>query len=230
MKINEDFISSLKGIGIFIFYFLMLLLKTTLLDLLNNLNASNTILNGYSLIYSTLLTLIIMYFFKERLKNDFFDLKKNHKEYLSKYLKYWYIALALMALSNFVILQILPESLPANEETLRNLFLINPIIIFASAVLVAPFLEELIFRGAFRQMLKTDFLFILMSGFVFSAFHVLTSVESLIELLYIIPYAIPGFAFAMVLVKCQNIFVPIGLHLLHNGILMSLQFFILLFG
>lgn len=227
---NRDFILGIKGIGIFLFYFASLLLKGILTEFLYEANISENLTNLYSLTFSVLVTLIIVYLFKEKLKTDFNDLKENHKNYFSKYLKYWYIALALMALSNLIILQFIPDSLPANEENLRELFLLNPIIIFISAVLVAPILEELVFRGSFRYMFKNNILFVFMSGFVFSAFHVFTSSETLIEFLYIIPYAIPGFAFAIVLTKCKNIFVPIGLHFIHNGVLMSLQFFVLLFG
>ena len=105
-----------------------------------------------------------------------------------------------------------------------------PIYTFISAVIIAPFLEELVFRKSFRDMFSNNLLFIILSGLTFGAFHVIGSFETLFDLIYIIPYSIPGFVFAYTLSKSKNIFVPIGLHFLHNGILMALQTFLMLFS
>jgi membrane protease YdiL (CAAX protease family) len=69
-----------------------------------------------------------------------------------------------------------------------------------------------------------------MSAFVFGGLHVFSSAETLIDLLYIIPYGAPGFVFAYMLSKTDNIFVPMGFHFMHNGILVALQILLLLVG
>ena len=69
-----------------------------------------------------------------------------------------------------------------------------------------------------------------MSGLIFGCMHVLGSAETLTDLLYIIPYGIPGCAFAYILCKTDNIFVSMGFHFLHNGLLVALQFILLIFG
>ena len=61
-----------------------------------------------------------------------------------------------------------------------------------------------------------------MSGLIFGALH-LTVATSLKELLFIIPYSIPGFIFAYTLTKSKNIFVPISLHTMHNTLMILLQ-------
>ena len=78
--------------------------------------------------------------------------------------------------------------------------------------------------------ISNNIIYILTSGLVFGSLHVIGSLKNLYELVYIIPYSIPGFIFAYVYIKSKNIMVPITLHFIHNGILMSLQIFILLFG
>jgi membrane protease YdiL (CAAX protease family) len=55
-----------------------------------------------------------------------------------------------------------------------------------------------------------------------------SSYEHLTDLLFIIPYSIPGFIFAYVYTKSKNICIPISLHFIHNGIMMSLQILLLL--
>ena len=73
----------------------------------------------------------------------------------------------------------------------------------------------------------TVILFILLSGLVFGSMHVIGTCEHLIDLLFIIPYSIPGFIFAYCHVKSKNIFVPISLHLIHNSLMMILQIVLL---
>ena len=101
---------------------------------------------------------------------------------------------------------------------------------FITAVILAPVIEELVFRQAFRNIITNNWLFIIISGLVFGSLHVITSYETPTDLLYLIPYSAPGIIFAYTLVKSKNIFVPMGLHFIHNGLLLSLQFVVLIFG
>ena len=73
-------------------------------------------------------------------------------------------------------------------------------------------------------------LFIIISGIIFGGLHVITGFSSPIDLLYLIPYCAPGFAFAYILADSDNIFIPISLHFMHNGILIALQFMLLIFS
>ena len=172
----------------------------------------------------------MFYIYRKEIKKAWLDLKKNHKLYFQKYLKYWFVLLALMMISNFIILMLKPNSIAGNEEAVRQMFNDMPIYTFISAVIFAPFLEELVFRKSFRFMFSDDIVFIILSGLTFGAFHVVGNVETIFDLVYLIPYSIPGFVFAYALTKSKNIFVPIGLHLIHNGVLMALQVFIMLFS
>lgn len=184
----------------------------------------------YTILFQVGLISVIAYVFRKDLKRDLKDLKKNHESYFKEYLKYWFIALGLMMVSNLIIIMLNSGDIANNEELIREMFDETPIYTFISAVLIAPLLEELVFRKSFRYMFNNDTLFIIMSGLVFGAFHVIGSFETAFDLIYIIPYSIPGLVFAYTLVKSKNIFVPIGLHFLHNGILMSLQFLLMFFS
>ena len=114
-----------------------------------------------------------------------------------------------------------------NQEYVVKILENFPIYALLSTVIIAPLTEELIFRLNFRKIFKTDILFIIISGLVFGIMH-LSVASSFLELIYIIPYSIPGFIFAYTLKKSNNIFVPIFLHLLHNGVMMILQILITL--
>ena len=184
----------------------------------------------YMIAFELILMAIIVYLFKDKLLADIKDIRQNHQKYFSKYLKFWILSVGVMMVSNLLIGLIVPDALPSNEEALRELFEKSPFYIFFSAVLFAPIVEELVFRQGFRYIFKTKTLFILISGLVFGSLHVLTSYSSPVELLYIIPYSAPGLAFAYILTKTENILVTMGFHFMHNGILVALQFLILILG
>ena len=162
------------------------------------------------------------------LKKDIADLKKNHKTYFQKYFKYWFLLLGLMMISNLFITLFTTNDIANNEQAVRETFEIAPIYMFISSVFIAPFLEEFVFRKGIRNIFSNNICFILCSGLLFGGMHVITSFTEYSELLYVIPYSIPGFIFAYLLVKTDNILVPASMHFMHNGILMSLQMLMLL--
>lgn len=230
MKTNIK--KNLIGTGVFLFYFFASELQALPFWIMG-VN-TETLPTFVKVIYMTCFQIALVgsiaYIFRKDLKANLKDLKKNHQKYFKEYLKYWFIALGLMMASNLIIMMISPGNIANNEEAIREMFSETPIYTFISAVIIAPLLEELVFRKSFRYMFSDDILFIIMSGLVFGAFHVIGSFETLFDLIYIIPYSIPGWVFAYTLVKSKNIFVPISLHFLHNGILMSLQFLLMFFS
>ena len=172
---------------------------------------------------------IIFLLFHEYIEKSFKDLKKNHKKYFQKYFKLWFLILGIMMTSNALI-NIINGGVAGNEEAIRELFKINPFYIFFVSVFIAPFVEELIFRQGIRNLIKNDTLFIIVSGLIFGGLHVFGNIETPLDLLYLIPYCTPGFVFAYILTKTNNCLVPASLHFIHNGVLMSLQFFVLIFS
>jgi uncharacterized protein len=188
---------------------------------------SNTIKYVYLALYELLMLVIIIYMFQSHLKEKLQDLRKNHQHYFTEYFKYWLLAFGLMALANMVI-QMFGGDVASNQNAIDEIFNDNPLYVFYSAVIIAPLLEELVFRLGFRYIFKTDYLFIIFSGLTFGFIHILAAENIVNELIFLIPYSIPGFVFAYVLTKSKNIFVPIGLHFMHNGFLMAIQFLVLL--
>ena len=96
-------------------------------------------------------------------------------------------------------------------------------------LIYAPIIEELIFRRSIRNIIPINSLFILVSGLVFGGLHVVTGYTGPIDLLYLIPYCTPGFIFAYILTKTDNVLVSASIHFMHNGILVAIQIFSYLF-
>jgi len=225
-----NFKNILTGIGVIFFYLFTSTFVTEILSGLGiNYDKLSTPLKSTCLIiYQILMTLVIVYIYKKTIITDFKTFIKNNIKYFKKYIKYWFLMLILMISSNLIVTFFTTTDIANNQNTIIETLKVAPIYTFILTVFVAPILEELVFRLSFRKIFSNSILFILLSGLVFGSMHVIGTCEHLIDLLFIIPYSIPGFIFAYVYTKSKNICVPISLHFIHNGIMMSLQILLLI--
>lgn len=236
-KLNyEQLKKDLLGAGICIGVFLLYYTSQYFIDIpfaifgrsVNDLNY--TLRTIYVIFYQLCILGIIMLIFKDKIKHDFIDFKKNKNKYLNSYFKLWFLILVLTMASNAIIMLINNGEVANNEEAINSIFDKNPIYVYLAATFIAPITEELVFRLGLRRWFRTDILFIILSGLLFGLAHTVGQINVLTDYLYIIPYSIPGFVFGYLLTKTDNIFVPISMHMFHNGILMGLQIFALLFS
>ena len=218
------------GILVILSYFLLPTLIKYVIAYLANGSLSEEVSVILSIIIEVLTLAVILLLFNKRIKENYIDLKKNHKKYFSKYFKFYLIGLAIMYISNAILIFAFNGGLAGNEETIRSILLVHPIYVYISAVLIAPSVEELVFRGAIKNIIPNSILYILCSGLIFGGMHLVGNVTSIIDLLYIIPYSSLGIAFAYIYSKTDNIFVTMMLHTMHNGILISIQIAVMLFG
>ena len=207
---------------------------TTILELIvlyslkvNVNNMSITAKTIYLISCEVLIMGIIGLLNHKKLEKNIKDIKKNYNDYFKKYLKVYILALVIMMISNLII-NLLTNGIARNEESIRDIFNKAPVYMFFSAVLFAPFTEEMLFRQSLKNIITNKKAFIIASGLIFGGLHVIGNINSLYDILYIIPYATPGIAFTYILDKTDNILVPMGIHFLHNGLLMTLQIIVLL--
>lgn len=226
---KKDLTRQISGLAIIVFYFIGILAQQILLSPINEMKFT-WLSSMVSIFYSFLLIIALGWFAKDLFIKSFKQLKKEHLVLFKKYLPYWFIALAGMAFFNLIANQINGGAIAENENSIRTMFLTKPLFVYFSAVLIAPMIEEIVFRASFYQIFKNKYVFILISGLTFGAIHVLPGLTDLRQLAFIIPYSIPGIVFAYALYDSKNIFVPMGLHFMHNGVLMSLQVFFLIIG
>ena len=222
MKKYKDIII---GILVFLGYLLLSKYADNILILLGFNKLSTPLKLIVSIIYELFILLTVIFIYLKTIVNDFIDYKQNIKYYINNYLKYWFLNLGLMMITNIIIINITNINSSTNQEYITKLLGKYPIYTIVATILIAPITEELIFRLNIRKIFKNNILFIITSGLVFGALH-LTVATSFKELLFIIPYSIPGFIFAYTLTKSKNIFVPISLHTLHNTVMILLQILI----
>lgn len=125
----------------------------------------------------------------------------------------------------------------SNEEAINAMFNQSPtamIILFFVTVIMAPIVEELIFRKAIFTIIKDPKLALIVSSLIFAAMHVVSSTIStfilwiqgestylnvILEFIYIIQYALMGLGFGIAYIKTEkNICAPIFAHMLNNGV------------
>lgn len=215
----------LKKIAIFIGLFLIFLFSSLFyiipLEILNidysSLNSSMKVLLsiGSSLIIISILIII----YHKDLKEMLWDYKKNYKEYFDLGLKCWFVGLVIMCLSNILISILTPVHEANNEVLVQNMLKASPFLSFISSSLLAPFIEEMIFRKSLGDIFDNKYFKIIMSALIFGLLHVIFSFNTWYDFLYVIPYGALGGAFSYILTKKNNIFIPITFHVLHNSII-----------
>ena len=220
-----------KGLAVIFIYFFFSFFQTLPFQLLHiNTSELPTIIKvAYTLSVELLMIALIFYIFEKEFKAAFQDIKKNHLKYFNQNLKYYIIGLIVMMISN-ILINILGGGLSTNETAIRNEFTALPIYTFISAVILAPILEESVFRLSFRAIFKNDFLFITISSLIFGGLHLITNPLNELFPLYLLSYCSCAIAFSYMLKKTNNIFVSTFFHFMHNGLILALQTFLFIFS
>lgn len=208
-----------KVVFIVLLYFLFntilsYLLKYIGIDVLS-LSRNNLII--FLLSSDLILILILILIYRKDLKENIIDYKNSFSTYFTEGFKYWLIGVGIMIISNLIINKYFPGE-ATNEVIVETTIKSAPMYMFVSSVILGPFIEEMIFRKAFKEVFTSDLIYIILSGLFFGFVHTLAG-NSTAELIYIIPYGAVGAAFAYMFAKTKNIFVPITFHIIHNGIL-----------
>ena len=212
------------GISTIIIYFLTSFIEIIIL-LIEKINIKNMTITSktiYLILCQIMIISIITLINNKKLKKDFKDFKKNWKQYLEEYLIYYIIAVIIMIVSNLFI-NSLTKTIAGNEQLIQETIKKAPIYIFFSSVIAAPFLEEMVFRQSIKNIITNKTVFIITSGLIFGGLHVIGNINTIYDILYIIPYSTPGFMFAYILSKKDNIFIPISIHFIHNLLLITPQ-------
>ena len=158
-------------------------------------------------------------FFRD-FKNYFNE--KNVLKNITTSFHYWILGLIIMIVSNSAISVITNGTLAANEEAVRNLIDTHPLYMAFQLIIYAPLTEELIFRKSIREITNNKAIYILLTGLIFGGMHVISSIQSAKDLLYLIPYCSLGFTFGYLYTKTDNIFSTITAHATHNTLALIL--------
>jgi len=169
------------------------------------------------------LCLLVVYFiiYFHSLRKDFNTFKSDVMSNLNTALKYWILGLVLMFVTNFIII-IFNGSMAGNEESVRKMVDVLPLLMLVNAGFIAPFNEEIIFRKSLGDIFKNKWLFVFFSFLLFGGAHVIGNINTWLDLLYIIPYGALGGAFALAYRETDSIFTSVIMHMFHNTLMVTL--------
>jgi len=214
---------------LFIGLFLMDLLYSSLVVILlkhlgiDILSMENTPKYISEILINISFMLIIYLIYRKEINYEFKNYFKNFKKNFTFGFKFWILGLILMIVSNLIIQHIYPST-ASNEDAVQESLKLFPVYtVFASCIL-APFVEEMIFRKCLGKVFNNNTIFIIASGLLFGLAHTLASIGvGTSQLLYIIPYGLFGSVFAYMYRKTNNIFTSMTFHFIHNTILVTLS-------
>ena len=224
MEENTYLKNVFKAVIVILFYLVAYSSTVEFLKMLNiDIYKLNNIMKSLCLVlYELFIVAIVIYAYKDELAQCFKKFKI--KEFFKKYFKYWFLILLLMVVSNSIITIFTKADTSNNQEIIMDSLKVLPIYILASTIIIAPILEEMVFRFCIKKIIpKPSIIYILVSGLLFGTMHVILTMTDITDLLFIIPYSIPGIVFAYLYDKTDNIFVPMSIHFIHNSVLMTLQ-------
>lgn len=214
-----NFKQLIKGVLIFLLFYyssLFQLIPISLFDMNTKSGSNQVILSTFS---NCCLLLILVLIYRKELKVEWKRFKDNFMINMDIGIKYWLLGLFLMMASNLIINFILGAGGAENEKAVQEMITSLPWLMLISAGIIAPITEEIVFRKSFKNAFVNKWLFVILSGLIFGALHVITSFSNPLQLLYIIPYGSLGLAFAIIYNKTDTVFAPIAMHMLHNTVL-----------
>ena len=189
-----------------------------------NDNLTSETINTYFNVLITLSTAVFLLI----IFRDF--IKKNWKIFKQELLEnvIWVLTIGIGSaylfsyIGEFIVNLLLPAntSEATNQTLVVTLVSSNMLLMTFQAVILAPIVEELFFRGLIFNTLrqKSVFLAHLISAFLFGLLHVYSYILAgdMSEWIKLIPYMTAGLAFSYAYEKRQNIIAPIFLHGVKN--------------
>lgn len=206
----------IKGILIIGLYFtLPSLINIPFIFLAKKFNLNNGIMTF--LLY-LILAITFCLIYNKTLINDLKTFKLNYKKYLKKSFNYWLKGLFIMITSNIIINFVLKLGTSVNEQANIQLIKQSPLTLVPIVVLLAPCIEELVFRKSFAKISDNKHIFAWITGLIFGGVHVISSLSDPRTIIFLIPYCSIGIAFGYLYKKTDTIFSSLSMHILHNTI------------
>lgn len=164
----------------------------------------------------------VLLFYKKYFKKDLVLFKLNKKDYIKKIISYFIIFIVVkygVAIFSSLLLVMLGSDVVSseNQETVVTLSKSMPFMMMISTSLLAPFVEEGIFRLGIKKVINNKYLFILVSGLIFGFMHIFpTELPLYVALIESLNYVTMGLLLAYIYNETDNIYVTIAVHALNN--------------
>lgn len=176
----------------------------------------------FNVLIELILFVVVMLLYNKEFKKDYKIFKLNFKDNIIKIISYFALFMGLKigtalisSILSFALNFTLGES--ENQEAVMKLVSAEPLLMIINTCILAPFVEEGIFRLSIRKVFSNKYLFILVSGLFFGMMHIFpTDLPTSLALIYSITYVAMGFYLAYIYTETENIWFVIFIHALNN--------------
>ena len=183
----------------------------------------------FNVLIELILFVVVMLLYNKEFKKDYKIFKLNFKDNIGKIISYFALFMALKigtalvsSILSFALNFTLGES--ENQEAVMKLVSAEPLLMIINTCILAPFVEEGIFRLSIRKVFNNKYLFILVSGLFFGFMHIFpTDLPTSLALIYSITYVTMGFYLAYIYTETENIWFVVFIHALNNLLSMILS-------
>jgi membrane protease YdiL (CAAX protease family) len=202
-------------LGIFILYPLVLQ------SLSASLNLSDLGLSAQAdLLYSAFITLTSMLLAEPLLRASWAMFKKDSLGNLALSVKTFLWMVGLSLLVNILVANFAGSGQSQNQNTIINLFRLYPNLILFQALIYAPIVEELLFRGLLMTLLgaRSPRVGLWLSSAIFGLTHVMSALAlgQLQDLWFLPTYTLLGYMLGRAYLQSKSLHVSILAHLLNN--------------
>ncbi|MBR4619263.1 MAG: CPBP family intramembrane metalloprotease [Bacilli bacterium] len=229
MKNKNLIINIIKLITTFLIFMYSSLFSLIPIKLFNiNIDTMSTKTNYLLTLFTYIcLTIVLVLLYRKELIAEWKNFKSNIGKNMDTSLKYYFIGLGGMVFFNIIINFILKLGQSQNEQAVQSMIKTSPILMLICAGILAPITEEITFRKAFKNVFKSKWIFVMISGLVFGILHVINfDLKTSLEILYILPYGILGASFAYMDYEINSTYPSIFMHMIHNTVLTALSIII----
>ncbi len=158
---------------------------------------------------------VVIYLFWEDIVESFKKIKDKPGTYIKQVLLGTLILFITILGSSFIIRNVFKLDDSINNMILGNYFKVAlPFMIF-NQLIYTPIVEEITFRGTFKNIIKNKGLFVIVSALAFGFFQVGYNISTT-QVLYMIPWTLAGVVYAISYQKSENLLTPIGVHIIYN--------------
>lgn len=114
-----------------------------------------------------------------------------------------------------------------NEVGIEAYLQISQFISIVKIVIIAPIIEEIVFRGAIYGKIREKSLIgaNIISGLLFGFMHVWMSIfkGEIMSIINIIPYIALGLGISITYERTKNFIYPVVFHMIHNGLMLAMS-------
>ena len=212
-----------------IYLFLFPLIENGLVKLFDS-NLIVPVLNvvewGFYLAFPAVMISVVWPWFRR----EFYLFFQNPFKNLIHILKNYGLMMVSSITVNLILVLVFGLEQSGNQSSIIQLYAQQPLKVMFAALVFAPVVEELVFRGSlYAPFRKNQHLFgILLSSFAFGFLHVYQSLftGNFMDLLFIFSYGLLGSFMCRVYDKTNSFFSCVLLHFLNNFISIILTFYI----